>query len=193
MNLNFNQKDMDTATFPFSYVRTLMVAPTGGAEINECLLAAERIKENDTESWVRAWVTTAEKAAQKAEQALQAGQAVTARQAYLRASNYYRSAMFYLSHKDERLGQYLALTRKYFQKAAGLFSPPIEAIQIPFGEARLPAYFLSAGQTKRPTLIAANGADSSNEELVHWIGFAAVARGGIFWCLKDPGNGVLSS
>jgi len=188
MNLNFNQKDMDTATFPFSYVRTLMVAPTDGAEINECLLAAERIKENDTESWVRAWVTTAEKVAQKAEQALQAGQAVTARQAYLRASNYYRSAMFYLSHKDDRLDKYLALTREYFQKAAGLFSPPIEAIQIPFGEARLPVYFLSAGQTKRPTLIAVNGADSSNEELVHWIGFAAVARGWNFLVFEGPGQ-----
>ena len=188
MNLNFHQKDMDTATFPFSYVRTLMVAPTGGAEINECLLAAERIKENDTESWVRAWVATAEKVAQKAAQALQASQVITARQAYLRASNYYRSAMFYLSHKDDRLDKYLALTREYFQKAAGLFSPPIEAIQIPFGEARLPAYFLSAGQTKRPTLIAVNGADSSNEELVHWIGFAAVARGWNFLVFEGPGQ-----
>jgi pimeloyl-ACP methyl ester carboxylesterase len=188
MKLNFSQKDMDTATFPFSYVRTLMVAPTGGAEINECLLAGERIKENDTESWVREWVTAAAQAAQKAEQAMQAGQGITARQAYLRASNYYRSATFYLSHRDDRLDQYLALTRDTFQEAARLFTPPIEVIKIPFGDAQLPAYFLSAGQANRPTLIAVNGADSSNEELVHWIGFAAAARGWNFLAFEGPGQ-----
>ena len=188
MKLNFSQKDMDTATFPFSYVRTLMVAGTGGAEINECLMTGERIKDNNTESWVQEWVITAEKVAQKAEQALQAGQAITARQAYLRASNYYRTAMFFLSHTDNRCDKYLTLTRDYFQKAARLFSPQIEVIHIPFGDARLPAYFLSAGQSKGPTLIAVNGADSSNEELIHWIGFAAIARGWNFMVFEGPGQ-----
>jgi pimeloyl-ACP methyl ester carboxylesterase len=63
--------------------------------------------------------------------------------------------------------------------------------EIPCGDARLPGYFLSADQGKRPTLIALNGADSTNEELVHWIGFAAVARG---WnCLVFEGPGQWSA
>ena len=188
MKLNFSQKDMDTATFPFSYVRTLMVAGTGGAEINECLMAGEKIKENDTESWVREWVTIAEQVNHTAEQAMLSGQTVTARQAYLRASNYYRTATFYLPHTDDRLDKYLTLTRDAFQKAARMFSPEIEVLQIPFENAQLPAYFLSAGQPQSPTLIAINGADSSNEELVHWIGFAALARGWNFLVFEGPGQ-----
>ena len=189
MKLDFHK--MDIGSFPFNYVRTLMVAGTGGAELNECLLAAERIKDNNEESWVREWAIIAEKVAQAAEQAMQSGQTITARQAYLRASNYYRAAMFSLPPTDDRLFKYLTLSRDYFQKAAKLFSPPIEVVEIPFGDARLPGYFLSAGQSKRPTLIALNGGDSTNEELVHWIGFAAVARG---WnCLVFEGPGQWSA
>lgn len=186
MKLDFHK--MDIGSFPFNYLRTLMVAGTGGAELNECLLAAERVKDNNEESWVREWAIIAEKVAQAAEQAMQSGQTITARQAYLRASNYYRTAMFSLSPTDDRLGKYLTLSRDSFHKAAKLFSPQIEVVDIPFGDARLPGYFLSAGQSKRPTLIALNGGDSTNEELVHWIGFAAVARGWNCFVFEGPGQ-----
>lgn len=189
MKLDFHK--MDIGSFPFNYLRTLMVAGTGGAELNECLLAAERIKDKNEESWVREWASMAEKVSQAAEQAMQSGQAITARQAYMRASNYYRTAMFSLPPTDDRLFKYLTLSRDSFHQAAKLFSPPIEAVDIPCGDARLPGYFLSAGQSKRPTLIALNGGDSTNEELVHWIGFAAVARG---WnCLVFEGPGQWSA
>ena len=189
MKLDFHK--MDIGSFPFNCVRTLMVAGTGGAEVNECLLAAERIKDKNEESWVREWASMAEKVSQAAEQAMQSGQAITARQAYMRASNYYRTAMFSLPPTDDRLFKYLTLSRDSFHQAAKLFSPPIEAVDIPCGDARLPGYFLSAGQSKRPTLIALNGGDSTNEELVHWIGFAAVARG---WnCLVFEGPGQWSA
>ncbi|CAG0927707.1 hypothetical protein TFLX_00571 [Thermoflexales bacterium] len=52
MKLVFSKKTMEIGTFAFNFVRTLRVAGTGGAEVNECLLAAERIKGNDIESWV---------------------------------------------------------------------------------------------------------------------------------------------
>ena len=55
MKLDFHK--MDIGSFPFNYVRTLSVAGTGGAEVNECLLAAERIKDNNEESWVREWAS----------------------------------------------------------------------------------------------------------------------------------------
>jgi len=182
---------MDIGSAPFNYVRTLSVAGTGGAEINECLLAALRIKDNNEESWVREWASIAERVSREAEQALHAGKTITARQMYMRASNYYRTAMFSLPPTDDRLGQYLTFSRELFHQAAKLFDPPIEIIEIPCGDARLPGYFLSAGQSKRPTLIALNGADSTNEELVHWIGFAAIARG---WnCLVFEGPGQWSA
>jgi pimeloyl-ACP methyl ester carboxylesterase len=99
--------------------------------------------------------------------------------------------MFSLPHTDPRLDQYLTRSRDCFHKAAKLFTPPIEIIDIPLGSARLPGYFLSAGQAKQPTLLILNGGDSTNEEMVHWLGFAAVARG---WnCLVFEGPGQWSA
>jgi pimeloyl-ACP methyl ester carboxylesterase len=188
LKLDFRRKTMDIGTFAFNFVRTLMVAGTGGAEINECLLVAERIRQNDDESWIREWAGVAESVYRIAEQATRSRQTVTARQAYLRASNYYRAAMFSLPHTDARLDSYLTSSRECFHKAAKLFSPQIEVVNIQFGDARLPGYFLSAGLPKRPTLLVLNGGDSTNEEMVHWLGFAAVARGWNCMTFEGPGQ-----
>ncbi|MGP0089790.1 MAG: alpha/beta hydrolase family protein [Xanthobacteraceae bacterium] len=188
MKLDFGRKTMDVGTSAFNFVRTLMVAGTGGAEINECLLVAERIRQSDDESWIREWAGIAENVYRIADRATRSGQTVTARQAYLRASNYYRAAMFSLPHTDVRLDRYLTSSRECFHKAARLFSPQIEVVNIPFGDARLPGYFLSAGQSKHPTLLVLNGGDSTNEEMVHWLGFAAAARGWNCMTFEGPGQ-----
>jgi len=188
LKLDFSNKAMDIGTPAFNFVRTLMVAGTGGAEISECLLVAERIRHNDDESWTREWASLAGNVQRDADRATQSGQTVTARQAYLRASNYYRAAMFSLPHSDARLDRYLTSCRECFHRAAKLFSPPIEIVDIAFGSARLPGYFLSAGQPKRPTLLVINGGDSTNEEMVHWLGFAALARGWNCMTFEGPGQ-----
>jgi hypothetical protein len=144
VKLNFSKKTMDIGTFPFNFVRTLMVAGTGGAEVSECLLVASRVKDGDQESWVRQWARTAQQVRRAANAAMEAGQEVTARHAYLRASNYYRTAMFSLPHTDARLDDYLRLSRECFHAAAPLFTPPIEVLEIPFEGARLPGYFVPA-------------------------------------------------
>jgi hypothetical protein len=99
--------------------------------------------------------------------------------------------MFSLSPVDQRLFDYLTRSRELFHKAAKMFSPQIEVLHIPFGDARLPAYFLSGGRPKGPTLLVINGGDSTNEEMVHFIGFAAAKRG---WnCLVFEGPGQWSA
>jgi hypothetical protein len=189
MKLDFSK--MDIGTFQFNFVRTLMVVPTGGAQVNECLKAALRIKDKDEESWVQEWAAIAAETAQAAGQAMLAGQMSAARQGYLRASNYYRSAMFSLPPSDQRLYEYLTLSRETFHQAAGLFTPPIEVLYIHFENAHLPGYFLSAGESSMPTLVVINGGDSTNEELVHFYGFAARERG---WnCLVFEGPGQWSA
>jgi pimeloyl-ACP methyl ester carboxylesterase len=188
MKFDFSKKQMDIGTFAFNFVRTLAVAGTGGAELNECLRAASAIKDGDIESWVTQWALLAEEVRAAATKARAAGQTITARQTLLRASNYYRAAMFSLPHTDPRLDAYLRLSRTCFRDAAQLFSPAIEAMDIPFGDARLPAYFLSAGAPGSPTLLVLNGGDSTNEEMVHWIGFAAVARGWNCMVFEGPGQ-----
>jgi pimeloyl-ACP methyl ester carboxylesterase len=186
MKLDFS--NMDIGTFQYNFVRTLMVAPTGGAEVSECLKAAAMIKDNDEDGWAREWASLAEKAAQAAGQAMQAGQTLAARQAYLRASNYYRAAMFSLPPTDPRLDQYLKSSREIFHQAASLFSPQIELVDIPFEGAHLPGYFLSAGDSQLPTLLVINGGDSTNEEMAHLIGFVAQARGWNCFIFEGPGQ-----
>ena len=121
---------MDIGTFQFNFARTLMVAPTGGADVGECLKAAALIKDDDPEGWARAWAAIAEASARAAAQALQAGQGITARQAFLRASNYYRAAMFSLPPSESRLDQYLKLSRETFHLAVKLSSGLIEEFNI---------------------------------------------------------------
>ena len=188
MKLDCGKKMMDIGTPAFNFVRALMVAGTGGAEINECLLTVDRVRKNHNEDWVREWASLADKVHRVADRAAQAGQTITTRQAYMRASNYYRAAMFSLAHTDPRLDSYLRLSRECFHSAAKLFSPQIEVVDITFGQARLPGYFLSAGGSRRPTLLVLNGGDSTNEEMVHWLGFAAVARGWNCMTFEGPGQ-----
>jgi hypothetical protein len=172
-------------------MRILSLAGTGGSEVNECFLALEKTKKNNDQSWVKEWAAMAEKLEQAAESSLKTGQTLNARQKFLRASAYYQVAMFSLSPADERLFSYLARSRELFHQTAELFSPKIELLDIPFGQARLPGYFLSGGQGKRPTLLVINGGDSTNEEMVHFIGFAAAQRG---WnCLVFEGPGQWSA
>ncbi|MDR3561771.1 MAG: alpha/beta hydrolase [Negativicutes bacterium] len=191
MKLDFGKRNMDVATFPFRFMRILALAGTGGCEINECFLTLEKTQKNNEQSWIKEWAALAEKLEQAAERSMKIGQTLSARQEYLRASAYYQVAMFSLSPADERLFSYLAKSRLLFHKAASLFSPQIEVVDIPFGDARLPAYFISGGEAKGPTLLVINGGDSTNEEMVHFIGFAA-AQGG--WnCLVFEGPGQWSA
>ena len=188
MKLDFRGRNMDIATYPFRFMRILGIAGTGGCDVNESFLTLGRIREHDDQSWIREWANTAQRTEQQAEKALKEDQFITARQAYLRSSAYYQVAMFSLSPADRRLFDYLAKSRELFHAAAKMFSPQIEILDIPFGDAHLPAYFLSGGQPKGPTLVVINGGDSTSEEMVHFIGFAAARRGWNCLIFEGPGQ-----
>ncbi len=188
MRLDFRGRNMDVATYPFRFMRILGIAGTGGSEPSECFLTLEKIRNHDDQSWIREWAKLAEKTERLAEDCMQTGQLVTARQAYLRACAYYQAAMFSLSPRDSRLFDTLSRSRELFHKAAGMLSPQVEILSIPFGNARLPAYFLSGGLAKGPTLLVVNGGDSTNEEMVHFIGFAAARRGWNCLIFEGPGQ-----
>jgi pimeloyl-ACP methyl ester carboxylesterase len=165
---------------------------TGGAELGECLATASRIQGGDFESWTRAWAQTADRVAAQASTAQDRGHTVSARYALLRASNYYRSAEFYATHEDPRQTHYWQRARACFQQGLSVLSAPIESIEIPFEEAKLPGYLVSGGPGQRPTLLAMGGFDSTGEEVVQWIGLAAVERGWHCLVFEGPGQrGVL--
>lgn len=188
MKLDFAGRNMDIATYPFRFMRILGIAGTGGCEVNECFLTLEKIKPHNEESWVREWALLAERVEALAHSANNVGQHESARRAYLRASAYYQASMFSLSPADPRMFQYLTRSRELFHNAAGFFKPAIEVLQIPFGDAKLPGYFVSTGQPQSPTLLVVNGGDSTNEEMVHFIGIFAAQRGWNCLIFEGPGQ-----
>lgn len=173
--------------FPFEFVRGISTQSVGAAEFGEAMETMERIEENNFESWIEEWSSTADRVASYAESGLQIADKITARGAFLRASNYYRMAVFYAKHTDPRHTKLWKLSRECFLKMIPLSEFPIEYLEIDFEGNRLPAYFISAGEGKHPTLIALGGFDSTMEEVYCWIGEAAVKNG--WHCLVFEGPG----
>lgn len=189
--MRINLDDTHVGGFNYELLRALSVQGSGGSEIGECLTVMAAVRDKDTESWAKAWNAMADRVEASAERFLQAGHLVSAREAFWRASTYYHAAVFYLLHDDPRHARLSTRSQESGMRAASLYDAPIEVLRLPFGSSRFPGYFLAGGQGKRPTLLALGGFDSTAEELVHWIGFAAQARG--WHCLIFEGPGQWSA
>jgi predicted alpha/beta-fold hydrolase len=77
-----------------------------------------------------------------------------------------------------------------YKAAAALFTPAIDAVEIPYEGTTLPGYFHAAvdSGTPHPTLVLNTGFDGSAEEM-HWMGArAAVERGYTVLVFDGPGQ-----
>jgi pimeloyl-ACP methyl ester carboxylesterase len=184
-------------TFSLQLLRVIGETYYKGADIGECLSTAYRIKEKDFESWHQEWLKTAERVNKYADESLAAGHTVSAREAYLRACNYYRAAEFLLVNPtDSRIQTTWGKSKDCFSKAAALFSPPFEPIEIPYeGTTTLPGYFYrvdngnNGSTSSRPTLIVHGGFDSTLEELYASAAAPALERGYNCLTFEGPGQG----
>jgi alpha-beta hydrolase superfamily lysophospholipase len=181
----FEDQDLDLylQAFPLNHLGY------GGAAAGEIFYAASRINEKDLESWVAEWGTLATRLEAQAAKALQRNHIVSAREAYLRAFTYRRTATLGLRATDPRFRAGWETMRSCFRQAAKLFEPPIETVEIPYGDAALPAYFVRAGDERRPTVIVIGGGEQFCEELYFWGGAAAVERGYNALLVDMPGQG----
>lgn len=181
----------DDPSFWYETLRMLGHVAYGGGDIGEIAVTTERIAPGDYDSWYDAWFATAERVSAEAEAALSRGHRISARDGLLRASNYYRSAEFFLHEhpKDPRIRRAYDRQVECFHKAASLFTPAIEPIEIPYEGTTLPGYLYRGGadDRPRPTLLIHNGFDGSAEE-VHFAGAAAAAERG-FTVLSFDGPG----
>ena len=182
-----------TPAFEFVFQWILGMGTNGGSEVGECFYAASQVKENDPESWVRAFSSMAQSVKQRAESSFKDGHLVSARECYLRAYSYYRAGFTFLSpFEKERVIPLWQEAVACFQHAASLFDPPIEPIHIPFGDSCLPGYFLGQqGRGPSKTLILIGGADTYVEDLYVFIGPGAHKRGYNLLCVDLPGQGGL--
>ena len=186
-------------TFSLQLLRTIGETYYKGADIGECLSTAYRIKEGDFESWHEEWLKTAKRVHKYADNCFANGHKVSAREAYLRASNYYRVAEFLLMDpEDPRIKATWGVSKECFSKAARLFSPPFESIEIPYEGTTLPGYFYrvdedsnnnDSNRVHRPTLIVHGGFDSTVEELYISAAAPALERGYNCLTFEGPGQG----
>jgi pimeloyl-ACP methyl ester carboxylesterase len=173
--------------------RALAHAIYGGADFGECTTTAGRVAIGDADSWYREWNETADRVSAIAEASEAKGHKVSAREAYLRASNYYRTSypFLYGAPVDPRLVEAFDKETAAFRRAAALFDPPVEPVEIPYEGTTLPGYFYRVDDSseRRPTLIGGSGYDSTIQESHFAHAVAAVRRGYNCLTFDGPGQG----
>jgi len=132
----------DVGAFNFEFLRLVSSQGMGAAEIGECINTIARIDEDDFDSWITEWGRTAARVASLAGDLQEQGDTIAARTAFPRAANYYRAAEFYGTRDDPRQERAWRRSRECFAAAAPLLPYPPHPLEIPFGEARLPARLL---------------------------------------------------
>lgn len=150
-----------------------------GSDYGECLSTAKKILNGDAESWHREWNALAEQVQARAEHSLQNGERETARKAFLCASTYHRAPLFIMPRKHPDFYKHGQAMQNCFQKAAALFHPQIEVIEVPFQENTLPGYFWKVDdiKTPRPTLVVVGGVETWAEDCCFMIGPSGAERG----------------
>lgn len=172
-------------------------APFDGAEIGELLVAIGEIKENDVESWYRAWMKAGSKAEAIASEAELAGNRIAAKRAYFRASNYQRSAQFMLNGRsgDPRVLQVSEGSIVNFRRAQQLMDEQVICLEIPYiAGVTLPAYLYLPHASRRlpgklPVLINTVGGDATQEEIFFIFPAGALENGYAVLTFDGPGQG----
>ena len=174
----FRNKDMD-----FYLMAATVNIANNGASIGEIMYVANRIKENDPESWANEWLAMAKRCEERAEEADRNGHIKSASQEYLHAYTYYRIGMIGISSSSDLRDEIYHKFVSCFQKGIAGLDIYIEPIQIPWScadeEVLMPGYFMSPDNSgrKRPTIIILNGGEMYPEDQYFWGGAAAVRRG----------------
>jgi dienelactone hydrolase len=182
----------DDPQFWYETVRLFGAAEFGGALFGEVIAIASKIKSGDYDSWYDANNAFADRISAEGDAQLMKGHRVSARDSFLRASSYYRSSEFFLhaNPDDPRMKRAYERSVACYKASAALFSPAIEAVEIPYEGTTLPGYFHSPDTSGQPrkTLLINNGFDGSAEEM-HWgPARAAVDRGYNVLVVDGPGQ-----
>ncbi|MFQ5911795.1 MAG: alpha/beta hydrolase family protein [Nitrospinota bacterium] len=176
-------------TMSYQFLRLLSEAHYEGGDFHEMHKAGRKIPDGDMEAWWREWHGLGEEVEKVGDSELKRGHRLTARSAYLRAFNYYRTAEFFLLGDERKIPTY-KICAEQFEKAAKLFDPPFEQIEVPYEGSSLPGWFIKAKEGKGPAFIMPGGADSVGEEMYFLGGQEVLARGIHLMLIDGPGQGA---
>lgn len=183
----FEHKEMD---FYLSWILGREIYE--GCDAEECMGVAKRIMDGDVASWQREWPVLAEQVEDEARRLLFGGQKEAARLAFLRACTYHRAALFIMRPEDAAFEAGWKRMRDCFQRAAALFDPPIESLQVTFQGKQLQGYWWSVDNSRmvRPTLLVVGGIETFAEDCYFMVGMSPVQRGYNVLSIDLPGQGV---
>ncbi len=143
----------------------------------------------DWSQWCRVWSEFAAAAEERGDAALRQSLTRTAATELSRAALYYHYAQN-LYYDDARVKR-AAHDRKVavFKRAAPLFDPPLERVDIPFENVTLPAYLrVPQGRSKAACVILLGGLDTTKEDYMV-VNDLCAARGLATLAFDGPGQG----
>ncbi len=172
----------------------LSTAPYGGADLSEVDRIGRKLRDHvgDDEAWFAAWREGGDLLRGRAELAEQRGHPLTAASNYLRACSQYQHADHFRQPKDDKATAVFRQSLECFHKFRVLNDRPrIEAVDVPYENGALPAYFIHAENTteKRTPCIVRFGGFDTQKELQYLRGVAEISRRG-FSCLLVDGPGM---
>jgi alpha-beta hydrolase superfamily lysophospholipase len=175
---HFKNKDMD-----FYLMFAVVNIAHDGASVGEIMYAANRIKENNPDSWADEWLSLAQRCEERADEAAERGNIKTATLQYLHAFTYYRVGIIGISTSDTLRDETYHRFVSCFQQGTKNLETHVEPIQVPWtrggDELLMPGYFMAPDDSgkKRPTIIILNGGEMYPEDQYFWGGAEALQRG----------------
>ncbi len=151
-------------------------------------LEARAAEDDPDRAWHEEWAAMAERIAGIADTAAAEGREITAGHHYMRAGNYYYSAERFIAPGAEKMAVYRQALRCY-RAAMDRLHPEIERVEVPYGDASLPAYFVQGrGSGRRPTVVLFDGMDNAKEMSVIFAGLDFARRGINTLAIDGPGQ-----
>jgi esterase FrsA len=147
-----------------------------------------RLTSKDPELWAAEWSRVAKPYEEEGARLEKAGKSEEAREAYVMAYTYYTTGRYPVAHtpgKKECFHKSLEL----YEKAGRYFEPPLERVEIPYGDKKIPVYLRVARDGKKHSVVINfGGIDSFKAESFEYD--EALQAAGMGTCAVDmPGVG----
>jgi hypothetical protein len=173
--------------------RTATAVCSGSADLGEALVTAGRVPAGDYDRWYSEWGTLAENATLLADDSLRGGHHFSAARAFLRATEYWRQAIFFIRQDlhDPRLLKGWRSHRDSFRAALSHLPWSATIAALPFDGGKMTTYLLRPddSNTRRPTVLAPCGIDSTAEAGYAATAYMALPRGYNILLWDGPGQG----
>ena len=157
--------------FPNNYMwsqAVLRILYTGGSA-GEVFKAATELApaadSYDGDAWFSAWTSLGDLVWERGVQQASAGHDVSARGSLLRACSYWQWAVSFTEHTQQRRRAGHQRSLDAFGRAAALFDPAVERVEVPYEGSSYPGWFVpSGGDGRGPVVLFLPGWDSTKEQ-----------------------------